>query len=64
MAAAPEAAAEDISEGGYFFGDVLDRIITFMLLEGDFGSFCVSRVWHAQSVECALRMPRPEGRVP
>ena len=35
-----------------------------MLLEGDFGSFCVSRVWHAQSVECALGMPRPEGRLP
>ena len=64
MAAAPEEAAEDISKGGHFFGDVLDRIITFMLLEGDFGSFCVSRVWHAQSVECALCMPRPEGRLP
>ena len=30
-----------------------------------FGSFCMSRVWHAQSVACALRIPDPpEGRLP
>ena len=64
MAAAPEAAAEDISECEYFFGDVLARIKNVMLIEGGFWWFFVSRVWHAQSVECALRMPRPEGRLP